>query len=241
MSSGALGRVVRAGVGRRRTQTAVMVLTTLLSVASAVLAVGLLVASGAPFDRAFDQQRGAHLTVRFDGSAGGTGDRLAATAHAPGVAVATGPFGVVSVRPRTDGAAPPGFEPPPLTVVGRASAAGPVDAVTLVEGRWAGAPGEIVLERGSRPPGAGVGTRLTAGGVALTVVGIAGSAGESADAWVVPGQLTALAGERPSAFQMLYRLDAGRHPRGGRGGPGRDRRRRPGGSGRRRPVVPRRP
>ncbi|WP_328945906.1 ABC transporter permease [Streptomyces sp. NBC_00250] len=209
MTGGALGRVVRAGVGRRRTQTAVMVLTTLLSVASAVLAVGLLVASGAPFDRAFGQQRGAHLTVRFDGPAA-TEERLAATAHAPGVAASAGPFAVASVRLRADGAAPPGFEPPPLTVVGRASAAGPVDAVTLVEGRWAGAPGEIVLERGSRPPGAGVGTRLTAGSAVLTVVGIAGSAGESADAWVVPVQLTTLAGERPPASQMLYRLaDAG--------------------------------
>ncbi|MFH9726146.1 ABC transporter permease [Streptomyces sp. NPDC017254] len=204
---GALGRVVRAGVGRRRTQTAVMVLTTLLSVASAVLAVGLLVASGAPFDRAFGQQRGAHLTVRFDGSAA-TADRLAATAHAPGVAAASGPFAVAAVRPRTDGPLPPGFEPPPLTVVGRASAAGPVDAVTLVEGRWAGAPGEIVLEQGSRPPGAGTGTRLTAGSLRLTVVGIAGSAGGSADAWVVPAQLTTLAGERPASFQMLYRLTA---------------------------------
>lgn len=60
-----------------------MVLTTLLSVASAVLAVGLLVASGAPFDRAFSQQRGAHLTVRFAGSADSTGAWPAATARAP--------------------------------------------------------------------------------------------------------------------------------------------------------------
>ncbi|MFI8768970.1 ABC transporter permease [Streptomyces sp. NPDC053792] len=207
---GALGRVVRAGVGRRRTQTAVMVLTTLLSVASAVLAVGLLVASSAPFDRAFAQQRGAHLTVRFDGAAV-TAEQLAATAHARGVATASGPFAVASVRLRTDGVALPGFEPPPLTVAGRASADGPVDAVSLIEGRWATAPGEIVLERGSRPPGADTGSRLTTGGVTLTVVGIAGTAGQSADAWVVPAQLTALTartGGRPPAFQMLYRLTA---------------------------------
>ncbi|MFD0074873.1 ABC transporter permease [Streptomyces sp. NPDC127166] len=202
---GALGRVVRAGVGRRRTQTAVMVLTTLLSVASAVLALGLLVASGAPFDRAFARQHGAHLTVRFDGSKVTPG-RLAATARATGVAAASGPFAVTSLRLGADRTAPPGFAPPPLTVVGRASAAGPVDAVTLTEGRWATAPGEIVLERGSVPPASGTGERLTADGVALTVVGIAESVGESADAWVVPDQLTALAGGRPPALQMLYRL-----------------------------------
>ncbi|MER5203365.1 FtsX-like permease family protein [Streptomyces sp. NPDC002825] len=182
-----------------------MVLTTLLSVASAVLALGLLVASGAPFDRAFARQHGAHLTVRFDGSAV-TPEQAAATARASGVAAASGPFAVTSVRLTADRAAPPGFAPPPLTVVGRASAAGAVDAVTLTEGRWATAPGEIVLERGSEPPSSGSGARVTAGGVTLTVVGIAESVGESADAWVVPGQLTALAGGRRPALQMLYRL-----------------------------------
>ncbi|MEV5906801.1 ABC transporter permease, partial [Streptomyces sp. NPDC052127] len=63
----ALGRVVRAGVGRRRVQTAVMIMTTLMAVTASFLAAGLLVASQAPFDHAFAQQRGAHLTARFDG------------------------------------------------------------------------------------------------------------------------------------------------------------------------------
>ena len=55
----ALGRVVRAGVGRRRVTTFVMASTTLLAVAASVLAAGLLVASRAPFDRAFARQRGS--------------------------------------------------------------------------------------------------------------------------------------------------------------------------------------
>ncbi|WP_349775383.1 ABC transporter permease [Streptomyces vilmorinianum] len=201
---GALGRVVRGGIGRRRTQTAVMVVTTLLSVAAAVLAVGLLVASQAPFDRAFAQQRGAHLTVEFDGRAVTSG-RLAATADTAGVAAAAGPFVVASVRLHADDGAPPGFEPPALTVVGRASADAPVDEVELVEGRWARAPGEIVLEAGSRGPGAKPGTVLRAGDTELTVVGIAESVGESADAWVVPAQLPRLTGAQPG-LQMLYRL-----------------------------------
>ncbi|MFE0649527.1 ABC transporter permease [Streptomyces sp. NPDC059534] len=205
MNGGALGRVVRAGVGRRRTQTAVMVLTTLLSVAAAVLAVGLLVASSAPFDRAFARQNGAHLTVQFDGTAV-TAGRLAGTAGVPGVAAAAGPFGVASVRLRADGAAPPGFEPPPLTIVGRAAAGAPVDQVGLTAGRWVRAQGEIVLETGSGPPGVRPGSRLTAGNLVLTVVGIAETAGGSADAWVVPEQLAPLAGAQRPALQMLYRL-----------------------------------
>lgn len=34
-----------------------------------------------------------------------------------------------------------------LTVVGRADPGGPVDRVTVWQGRWAAAPGEIVLNR----------------------------------------------------------------------------------------------
>ncbi|MFD8973927.1 ABC transporter permease [Streptomyces sp. NPDC059593] len=204
---GALGRVVRAGVGRRRTQTTVMVLTTLLSVAAAVLALGLLVASAAPFDRAFARQQGAHLTVEFDGSAV-TADRLAATARAPGVAAAAGPFALVSVRLRGEGPVPSGFVPPPLTVAGRSSADGPVDAMSLNEGRWVRSAGEIVLEADALPPGLVLGDRVTAGTAELTVVGIASTAGASADAWVLPDGLPALAGARQPAFQMLYRLTA---------------------------------
>ncbi|MFB6516425.1 ABC transporter permease [Streptomyces sp. NPDC056401] len=216
---GALGRVVRAGVGRRRAQTTVMVLTTLVSVAASVLALGLLVASRAPFDHALARQRGAHLTVQFDSAV--TAGQLADTARLPGVAASSGPFGVASVRFLPMVAAPPGYQPPPLMVVGRPSAGGEVDRVDLVEGRWAAAPGEIVLEAGSRQPGMRPGTRLETGGTGgtgetggaagtgFTVVGIAESVGESADAWVVPAQLSALAGDRAD-HQMLYRLtDAG--------------------------------
>ncbi|WP_329123571.1 ABC transporter permease [Streptomyces sp. NBC_01353] len=208
----ALGRVVRGGVGRRRVQTAVIALTTLLSVAAAVLAVGLLVASQGPFDRAFAQQRGAHLTVQFDGSAI-TGQGIAATADATGVDATAGPFAVASVRLYDTQGAPPGFEPPALTVVGRGSPEAPVDRLELVEGRWAGASGEIVMERGAAQGGTGLGTRFRAGDTELTVVGIAESAGESADAWVVPAQLPGLAGTptgsrpgSPPGLQMLYRL-----------------------------------
>ncbi|WP_328500950.1 FtsX-like permease family protein [Streptomyces sp. NBC_00457] len=199
--SGALGRVVRAGVGRRRVQTAVIVLTTLLSVAASVLAVGLLVASQAPFDRAFARQHGAHLTAEFASVAPG---KLAQTASADGVKAAAGPFAVTSVRLSPAHGGPPGITPPPLTVAGRASADAAVDDLGLVTGRWAKEPGEIVLEAGSGNPGMGPGSTVYAGDVELTVVGIAESVGESADAWVVPAQLTAL--DAQPSYQMLYRF-----------------------------------
>ena len=207
----ALGRVVRAGVGRRRVQTTVMVLTTLLTVAAAVLATGLLVGSRAPFDDAFDRQHGAHLTGQF-AAAEATAAQVAATAGAEGVAAASGPYGITSLRLRVT-TAPEGATSPPMTVAGRKSAGGPVDDLDVTEGRWARAPGEIVIESGARAPDMVLGARVRVDGVpdspTLKVVGIAESVGESADGWVVPAQLgglTAPDAPRPDR-QMLYRLD----------------------------------
>ncbi|MQY16638.1 hypothetical protein SRB5_68400 [Streptomyces sp. RB5] len=198
----ALGRVVRAGVGRKRVQTAVMVLTTLLSVAASVLALGLLVASQAPFDRAFARQHGAHLTAEFKGA---TAAQAAATATADGVTDTAGPYPVTTLRLAPTDMAGPGFAPPPLTVAGRASVRGDVDRVELTSGRWAKGNGEIVLESGTPFADRGTGWSVKSDGTELKVVGIATSVGASAGAWVTPAQLAAL-DDTPS-YQMLYRLD----------------------------------
>ncbi len=227
----ALGRVVRAGVGRRRVRTVVMVLTTLMAVTASVLAVGLLVAARAPFERAFAEQRGAHLTGQFDGTKV-TAARLAATADAPGVTAAAGPFPVVPVRPRTVTGSeflPAGVDLPPMTVVGRPEPGGPVDVIDLIEGEWATRPGQIVLAGDAGPlrPGDRLAFPDAPGGPTLTVVGIARSVTGTGEAWVTPGQAEALAGEArdaggvgsaaeggdasgaqdgPTAYEMLYRF-----------------------------------
>ncbi|MGW2045081.1 FtsX-like permease family protein [Streptomyces sp. NPDC001858] len=220
----ALGRVVRAGVGRRRVQTTVMILTTLVAVTASVLAAGLLLASRAPFDHAFARQHGAHLTAHFDGTKV-TAAQLAATTattatgRASEVSAVAGPFRTLSVRPRTASGSdivPAGVDLPPMTVVGRADATGVtgatgggVDDVDLVEGVWATGPGQIVVAVGEVP--APLGVRLTIpgapGGDTLTVVGVARSVTGTADAWVTPAQAEALApaGSAP-AYEMLYRF-----------------------------------
>jgi putative ABC transport system permease protein len=219
MSRGGLSKIVRAGVGRRRVQTVVMTLTTLLAVTASVLAAGLLVASSAPFAHAFDRLSGAHLIGEFDGSAV-TAQRLAATAGVAGVTAAEGPFATVSLRPRTatvrppgggsgDPAIPPGVDLPPATLVGRADPGGDVDRLDITAGRWATRPGEAVWSVGTMP--FEIGDRLTfpgaPGGPTLTVVGLARSIGESGQAWVTPAQLTALTSRgAPVAYQMLYRF-----------------------------------
>jgi putative ABC transport system permease protein len=205
----ALGRVVRSGVGRRRVQTVVIGLVVMIAVTSAVLGGSLMVASRAPFDRAFEQQRGAHLTVQFDPERT-TAAQLSASAQASGVTAAAGPFPTAVITPASDRG---GLERP-LTVVGRGDPGGPVDAVTLTSGRWVTGPGEIVLRSDARlplmlQPKVGDVLKLTdlTGSPTLTVVGTARSVSVTAGGWVAPEQVTALTTAGAAAgYQMLYRF-----------------------------------
>jgi putative ABC transport system permease protein len=205
-----LGAVVRAGVGRRRVHTAVLALTTLVAVAASVLGAGLLVASNAPFDKGFAAQQGAHLTALFDASRV-TAAHLEQTAATTGVTAAAGPFPTLSIRPTVTGAAtmPTGYQLPPITVVGRADPGGTVDRVTLASGHWPTRAGEIVLARSADlPPDVGqLAFAQSPGSPTLTVVGTAVSVSQTADAWVTPEQLQAMApaGSTPG-YQMLYRF-----------------------------------
>ncbi|WP_432853683.1 FtsX-like permease family protein [Amycolatopsis sp. CA-161197] len=196
----AVWRVARAAVRRRRVQTAVIGVVVAVSTGTIVLALGLLVSASGPFQRAHAEQNGAHLVVAYD-TTRVPGERLAATSARPGVEAAAGPFGQVTLDTAKSVAARAGS----LTTVGRADPGGAVDRLDVWAGRWATAPGEIVL---NFPRGSGdlvpVGSRIEIPGKpVLTVVGFAYSVSASADAWVTPAQLTAL---RPTTAQMLYRF-----------------------------------
>ncbi|MFF0160712.1 ABC transporter permease [Streptomyces sp. NPDC005263] len=204
----ALGTVVRSGVGRRRVQTLVIGLATMMAVAASVLGGTLLVVSGAPFDDAFVGQHGAHLSVQFDAGKVSAG-QLSRSADAEEVSAAAGPFRTATVTPRSDGPGP-GW---PMTVVGRGDPGRDVDEVALLDGRWPTHPGEIVLSADSSllPT---MGMKITfpdlSGGPTLTVVGVARSVTRTADAWVVPSQMRALTAPGSGGYQMLYRFtDAG--------------------------------
>jgi putative ABC transport system permease protein len=204
----ALGKVVRSGVGRRRVQTLVIGLATMMAVAASVLGGSLLVVSGAPLDDAFAEQHGAHLSVQFDAGKVSAG-QLAKSKDAEGVSAAAGPFRTSTVTPRSDGAGP-GW---PMTVVGRGDPGRDVDQVALLEGRWPTRSGEIVLSDDSSLIPA-LGMKITfpdlPGGPTLTVVGVARSVTRTADAWVVPSQMPALTAPGSGGYQMLYRFtDAG--------------------------------
>lgn len=189
----------RAAVRRRKLQTVIIGIVVMLSTTTIVFALGLIAASSAPFDHAFAQVDGAHVAAAFDDSKV-TADRLRATAHAPGVTAAAGPFGV-AILPSAD--LPNGHSLEGLSIVGRAGPGGPVDRLTVIAGRWVRAPDEIVLAGNIVLPSV-IGSRLTPAGMPpLTIVGVANSATETAQGWVLPTQLSAL---RPDQSQMLYRF-----------------------------------
>ncbi|MFD9723750.1 FtsX-like permease family protein [Streptomyces sp. NPDC059072] len=198
----AVWRASRAAVGRRRVQTFVIGLVVLCSTTTVLLALGMLEAASGPFDKAYAKQRGAHVVASFDTSKATT-EQLAATARQPGVEAAAGPFAQAVVGVPGDWLWMAGGS---LTVVGRADPAGPVDRVELLRGRWATAPGELVVNNssGGIPDAELLGTELTVpGGPRLTVVGFATSVGKSAGGWVSPEQAAAL---HPTSAQMLYRF-----------------------------------
>ena len=206
-----LGRIVRSGVRRRRVQTIVLTLTTLLSVAASVLATGLLVDSRAPFEHAFTAQHGSQLTAQFTGAKASPA-QLAATAHVAGVTAAAGPYATASLHPVTGSGAdmPAGVPIGQLTVVGRPGPGGPADDVDLMSGTWATGPGQIVMNIQGGGWGFGPGAHLTfpdlRGDPTLTVVGLANSVSNTADAWVAPAQLGAMTAGTTPQYQMLYRF-----------------------------------
>ncbi|HVB43424.1 MAG TPA: FtsX-like permease family protein [Streptosporangiaceae bacterium] len=206
-----LGRIVRSGVSRRRVQAIVMTLTTALSAAASVLAAGLLVGSQAPFQHAFTAQHGSQLTAQFTGAKASMA-QLASTARVAGVTAAAGPYATASLHPVTDSGAstPPGLPMGQLTVVGRPGPGGPSDDVDLMSGTWATGPGQIVMNTQGGGWGFGLGAHLTLpdlpGDPTMTVVGLANSVSNTADAWVTPAQLGALTAGTTPEYQMLYRF-----------------------------------
>ncbi|MEU1160704.1 FtsX-like permease family protein [Streptomyces sp. NPDC005921] len=208
LGTGALGRVVRSGVGRRRVQTVVIAVATMMAVAAAVIAGSLVVGSNAPFDHAFAKQHGAHVTAQFDPGKVSAA-RLRATRRLDGVTASAGPFPSTTVSPVDPG----GGHLPNLGLVGRSDPHGDVDDLDLRSGRWAAKEGEVVLSGPLEGPSLKIGDTLrvsdAAGSPTLKVVGFAVSVSETADAWATPGQVEALASEEtPVTSQMLYRFDS---------------------------------
>jgi putative ABC transport system permease protein len=211
MSMGAVVRAVRGGVGRRRgVQTIVLAIVVLVSTASSVLGLALVVDSHATFDHAFSAQRGAHVVATVDTSRA-TPAQLAATARLHQVTATAGPLAEANITATDSSTGMPTEALPPLTVAGRTTPGGPVDDVTLEAGHWPRHTGQIAIDTDTDQFRARIGDTLTVTGAPgkprLTVVGIARSVSHSADGWVVPAEIAALRGPGgPGTAEMLYRF-----------------------------------
>ncbi len=211
MSTGAVVRAVRGGIGRRRVvQTIVIALVLVVSTASSVLGLALVVDSHAPFDRAFSAQRGAEVVATVEASRATPG-QLAATARLPEVSAAAGPFAEANVAATGSSPGMPVAVLPPLTLAGRTTPGGPVDDITLQAGHWPQRTGQIVMKTNTDGFGVGIGDTVTVTGAPgkprLTVVGLAASASQSADGWVVPAEISALRSPgAPATAEVLYRF-----------------------------------
>ena len=209
-------RAARSGLSGRRVQAVVIGLVVLVATAASTLALGLLVDSNAPFDHAFAAQHGSEVTAATKASPA----QLAAMTRLPGVTAAAGPFPETTVTASFPVTLPSGSGPKgggtlqeqvQLTVVGRASPGGPVDDLTLTSGHWATQPGQVVLT--DLGPAVAIGAQITVTGVPgsphLTVVGLARSITQTAQAWVTPGEIAALGSPgAPQVTQMMYRFSS---------------------------------
>lgn len=198
----AVWRASRAAVRRRRFQTSVIALVALCASTTVVLAAGLLDLSSGPFERAFAAQRGPHVIATYSTPAPPT--------DATDTEAVAGPFGQLVLDVPADGG--PVWATGPLTVVGRADPAGPVDRVDLWAGRWATDPDEIVVNMLPPPSLTAadsftqdvIGKMITTPGrPQLTIVGVAYSVSHTADAWVSPATMAQLG---PTTAQVLYRF-----------------------------------
>jgi putative ABC transport system permease protein len=194
-----------ADLRRRKLQTWVIAFVILLASGAATLALSILVETDAPFDHAFAHANGAHLVIAYDAHKVSAA-QLRATATAPGVTAAAGPWLQVQAAIGTGSG---GFQG---TIAGRPGPDTAVDRLTMESGRWARSPGEIVLSQSSVDSlGVSVGDRVTVGQRSnapdYTVVGIAASISPYTQAWVLPGEIAKLHASGSSLeYQMLYRV-----------------------------------
>ena len=201
----AVFRAARGGLGGRKLQAVVIGLVVLVATAASTLALGMLTDAHSPFDHAFGSQNGAHVAVTVDTSVASAAQITAAT-KVSGVTAVAGPFATEDVVAQVSMPGISGTISNPMNFVGRSSPGGPVDDLTLQQGQWPTSDKQVVIS--SNAPGQ-LGSTITVGKQVLTVVGVANSVTDTADAWVLPAEMNAIAGSASTGqAQLLYRFSS---------------------------------
>jgi putative ABC transport system permease protein len=214
----AVFRAARGGLGGRKLQAVIIGLVVLVATAASTLALGMLADAHSPFDHAFASQNGADVAVTVDTSVASAADIAAAT-KVSGVTAVAGPFAAENVNAQISIPGIDGTVNNPMNLVGRSSPGGPVDDLTLQQGHWLTSDNQIVIS--SNAPGQ-LGSTIAVNKHVMTVVGVANSVTNTADAWVLPAEMNAIAGSAGSATpggppappdetgqaQLLYRFES---------------------------------
>jgi putative ABC transport system permease protein len=200
----AVFRQIVAELRRRRLQSGLLVVITILASGTATLALTLIAESSNPYDTAFAQQRGAHLTASIDSSKVSQ-PQAAATTQLIGASAVAGPWPVTVVGVEN------GTVKDTVPVIGRGDPNGRIDVLHLVAGAWAKQPGEIVISRSvAQSDSLAVGQDLTViSTLAKPHLRIVGEAIDinGGSAWVVPGQVAELVGPGSMLeYKMGYRF-----------------------------------
>jgi putative ABC transport system permease protein len=201
----AVFRAARGGLGGRKLQAVIIGLVVLVATAASTLALGMLADAHTPFDHAFASQRGADVAVTVNTSVATAAEITAAT-KVKGVTAVAGPFAAENVDAQVSMPGVSGTVTNPMNFVGRPSPGGPVDDLTLQQGHWATSDNQVVIS--TNAPGV-PGSTITVGKHVMTVVGIANSVTNTADAWVLPAEMNAIAGPAGTGqAQLLYRFSS---------------------------------
>ncbi len=201
----AVFRAAQGGLGGRKLQAVIIGLVVLVATAASTLALGMLADAHSPFDHAFASQNGADVAVAVDTSVASAADITAAT-KVTGVTAVAGPFAAENVNAKISIPAINGTVNNPMNLVGRSSPGGPVDDLTLQQGHWMTSDNQIVIS--SNAPGE-FGSTITVNKHVMTIVGVANSVTNTADAWVLPAEMNAIAGSGGTGqAQLLYRFSA---------------------------------
>ena len=201
----AVFRAARGGLGGRKLQAVIIGLVVLVAVAASTLALGMLADAHSPFDHAFAQQKGADVSVNVDTSVASAAQITAAT-KVKGVTAVAGPFPTEQFTAQITLPGVSGKISTPLNLVGRSSPGGPVDDLTLQSGHWPTSDNQIVIS--SNAPGQ-QGSTITVDGKSMTVVGVANSVTNTADAWVLPAQMNVITGPAGTGQdQLLYKFSS---------------------------------
>jgi putative ABC transport system permease protein len=201
----AVFRAARGGLGGRKLQAVIIGLVVLVATAASTLALGMLADAHSPFDHAFAAQNGADVAVTVNTSVASAA-QIASAAKVTGVTTVAGPFASENVDAQVSMPGINGTITNPMNFVGRPGPGGRVDDLTLQQGHWAASGSQIVIS--SSAPGQ-LGSTITVAKHVMTVVGIANSVTNTADAWVLPAEMNAIAGSAGTGqAQLLYRFSS---------------------------------